>query len=472
MFILDLNPCPRLGLELREILESGIPGNVQVRRLTAEAGAAACRDLPEWTAAEGPRLLLLVLPTALLAAPEALVGSLRRHAPEAPLVAVTEGGEPDHILRLLGLGFHDFISAPLRAADVLPRIWRLIEREGRGEAGIARLQEKLGLRNLVGESPSFVAAIEKIPLVARCDASVLLSGETGTGKEVVARAIHYLSPRAAKPFVAVNCGAIPTDLVENELFGHERSAYTGAFTQQDGVVREAEGGTLLLDEVDSLPLLAQVKLLRFLQEKEFRPLGSSRVQKADVRILAATNGDLEEAVRAGRLRQDLFYRLNVLPLRLPPLRERREDIPRLARHFLRKHTARERRPAEISGRALQALVDHGWPGNVRELEHVMERAVVLSQDEGLICERHVVLPRAAGRREPVDAGESFQEAKARAVAEFEAAYVRDLLLAHRGNISHAARAADKNRRAFWELIRKHGIDASSFRAPLDDSPRR
>jgi two-component system response regulator GlrR len=465
MVILDLDPCPRLGLELREILESGIPGQVQVRRLAPETATAAFRDLPEWAADGEPRIILLVLSKALLAEPESLLGSLRCHAPEAPVVAVTGSGEPDHILRLLGLGIQDFISAPLRAADILPRIWRLAERDRRCGVGIARLQEKLGLRNLVGESPSFVAALEKIPLMARCDASVLLSGETGTGKEVVARAIHYLSPRAAKPFVAVNCGAIPTDLVENELFGHERSAYTGAHTQQDGVVREAEGGTLLLDEVDSLPLLSQVKLLRFLQEKEFRPLGSSRVQKADVRILAATNGDLEDAVQAGRLRQDLYYRLNVLPLRLPSLRERREDVPRLVRHFLRKHTARELHPAEISARALQALMDHDWPGNVRELEHVVERAVVLSQDEGLICERHVVLLRGAGRREPAGLHESFQEAKNRAVAEFEASYVRDLLLAHQGNISSAARAADKNRRAFWELIRKHRIDASSFRAP-------
>jgi two-component system response regulator GlrR len=412
-------------------------------------------------ASSDPEVILLVIPAALLERPEPLLEAVRRGAPEVPVVAVTAGGEPAGILRLLELGIHDFISAPLRACDVLPRIWRLVERARAAGQVFGRLREKLGLRHLLGESPAFVAAIEKIPLVARCDASVLICGETGTGKELVARAVHYLSPRAKKPFVAVNCGAVPTELVENELFGHERSAYTGAFSQQPGVVQEAEGGTLFLDEIDSLPLLAQVKLLRFLQEKEFRPLGAARAQKADVRVLAASNGDLESAVDEGRLRRDLYYRLNVIPLRLPPLRERREDIPLLARHFLQKH-ALERR-AELSPRALQSLLDYDWPGNVRELEHVVERAIVLSQDEELIREHHVALPRSP-ERAPSPVAATFQQAKADAVARFEAAYVRELLATHRGNISRAARAADKNRRAFWELIRKHGIDASSFRA--------
>jgi two-component system response regulator GlrR len=460
MVILDLDPVSKLGETLLEMLRSSGAAAVELR--TPEGGGDADPGEAAGLAASGdPEIILLILPAALLERPEPLLEAVRRRAPEAPVVAVTAGGEPAGILRLLELGIHDFISAPLRACDVLPRIWRLVERARAAGQAFGRLREKLGLRHLLGESPSFVAAIEKIPLVARCDASVLICGETGTGKELVARAVHYLSPRAKKPFVAVNCGAVPTELVENELFGHERSAYTGAFSQQPGVVQEAEGGTLFLDEIDSLPLLAQVKLLRFLQEKEFRPLGAARAQKADVRVLAASNGDLESAVDEGRLRRDLYYRLNVIPLRLPPLRERREDIPLLARHFLQKH-ALERR-AELSPRALQALRDYDWPGNVRELEHVVERAIVLSQDEELIREHHVALPRSP-EPAPSLAAATFQQAKADAVARFEAAYVRELLATHRGNISRAARAADKNRRAFWELIRKHGIDASSFRA--------
>ncbi len=324
----------------------------------------------------------------------------------------------------------------------------------------APLKETLGLRHLVGESAAFLAAIEKIPLVARCEASVLLCGETGTGKEVMARAIHALSPRSRKPFLAVNCGAIPTELMENELFGHERAAFTGAFQQQAGVVQEAEGGTLFLDEIDSLPLLAQVKLLRLLQEKEYRPLGAARPRKADVRIIAATNDDLENAVRQGKMRQDLYYRLNVIPLRLPALRERRDDIPRLAHHFLAVHTQGRDTPClGFTPLALQTLLDYDWPGNVRELEHTVERAAVLSQGEDLIREHHISLPLAQASPALL----SFQSAKARAVARFEAEYLREILLAHQGNISRAAKAADKNRRAFWELIRKHGIDARSFR---------
>jgi two-component system, NtrC family, response regulator GlrR len=459
MLILDFDPDSGLCIPLRDILESCYPGAVETRRFEPGAGGLAPCAAP---AGPGfPFLIFAILSAKLLESPEALLQSLRRQIPEGPIIAVMDRGEPERIFQLLELGVEDFLVPPLRACDVLPRVWRLLEREDRRETIVSRLKEKLGLRHLIGESPSFIAAIEKVPLVARCDASVLISGETGTGKELVARAIHYLSLRARKPFIAVNCGAIPIELVENELFGHERSAYTGALTQQDGVVREAEGGSLLLDEVDSLPLLAQVKVLRFLQEKEFRPLGSNRVQKADVRVMSAANGDLERAVEQGRFRPDLYYRLNVVPLALPSLRDRREDIPRLARHFLAKYAGEMgRQGLSLSIQALQVLLSYDWPGNVRELEHVIERAVVLSHgDASILRAAHVLLPRVPGHAAPG----SLQEAKARAVAQFEITYIRELLLIHQGNISHAAKAADKNRRAFWELIRKHGIDVQPFR---------
>lgn len=456
MLLLDLDPEAGLGPSLQAILEASGLGAVDLRRPEPHAGF----DLET-----APPLIFAVLGPAMLDRAPALLQSLARQAPGVPIVAVLPGADPDAIFDLLQAGVHDFLAPPLRRCDVLPRVRRLLLRTAPEEAGVAGLKEKLGLRHLVGESPAFLAAIQKIPLVARCDASVLISGETGTGKELFARAIHYLSPRSKSPFIAVNCGAIPTDLVENELFGHERSAYTGAATAQAGLIQEAQGGTLLLDEVDSLPLLAQVKLLRFLQEKEFRPLGSARTVKADVRVVAAANGDLEAAVAQGRFRQDLYYRLNVVPLALPALRERREDIPHLARHFLAKFAATMGQPAlGLSAPALQSLLDYGWPGNVRELEHVIERAVVLSHGEPALRPDHVHLPRAAGpARETQSVG--FQEAKARAVAEFEAAYIRELLVLHQGNISRAARAAEKNRRAFFELIKKHGIDVRGFRTP-------
>jgi len=322
------------------------------------------------------------------------------------------------------------------------------------------LKEKIGLARMVGQSRVFLDVMGKIPVIAHSEAGVLLRGETGTGKEVVARAIHYLSPRSAGPFVPVNCGAIPVDLVESELFGHERSAFTGAQQPRAGLIEEAGEGTLFLDEVDSLPPLAQAKLLRFLQDKEFRRLGSTRLRVSDVRVIAATNADVEAAVAGGKLRQDLYYRLNVIPLRLPALRDRREDIPLLADHFLKKLTGETgSRAVGFTEEALAALLHHDWPGNVRELEHVVHRAVVLCDGRAWIERGDFDLP--SGRDAAIP--ESFHDAKAKAVARFEKGYLEQVLVVHRGNITRAAQAAAKDRRSFWELIRKHHIDASRFR---------
>jgi DNA-binding NtrC family response regulator len=311
----------------------------------------------------------------------------------------------------------------------------------------------------VGKSPAFLACINSIPPVAQCDASVLISGETGTGKELCARAIHYLSPRSDKPFLPVTCGAIPAELVENELFGHVQGAYTSANTTSSGLIREAEGGTLFLDEIDCLPLQAQVKLMRVLQEKEYRQLGSPKIQQADIRIIAATNIDLEQAIRHNRFRADLFYRLNIIPLALPPLRERKEDIPLLALHFLKKYAPEfKREVSDFSPEAMLKLLSHQWPGNVRELENLIERAVIFSQHH--IIQRHdIVLP---DQPHPHDM-ESFKDAKSRCIEKFEKDYIRQLLLEHRGNITQAAKAAHKNRRAFWELLRKYNIEHQHFK---------
>ncbi len=274
-----------------------------------------------------------------------------------------------------------------------------------------------------------------------------------------ARAIHYLSPRSNKPFIPFNCGAIPSDLMENELFGHVQGAFTGASSRRSGLIHEADGGTLFLDDIDCLSLASQAKLLRFLQEKEYRQLGSPKIFQADVRIVAATNTDLEAAVNQGRMRHDLYYRLNVIPITLPTLRDRREDIPLIARHFLNKYAIEFHKQLNgFTADAMQTLMLHDWPGNIRELEHVVERAVLFSKQKR-IRNDDINLPH---RKNPAS-NVSFKEAKAKVVNEFERNYIESLLIAHQGNISKAARAAQKNRRAFWQLIRKHQIDVQNFK---------
>lgn len=376
-----------------------------------------------------------------------------------PVIVVIDTAEPNAMLDLLKFGATDFISVPLRSIDIAPRVWRLLEQNKRSGTVIQTLKEKFGTRHLVGESAAFVAEINKFPILAKCDVNVLILGETGTGKELCARAIHYLSPRSGKPFVPVNCGAIPTELVENELFGHEREAFSGAVTSRHGLIHEADGGTLFLDEIDCLPLLAQVKLLRFLQEKEYRPLGSMKMRQADVRVMAASNANLDEAVRKGELRQDLYYRLNVISVLLPPLRDRQEDIPLLAQHFLAKYADRfNKHVTDFSPDAMQELMMYGWPGNVRELEHVIERAIVLSEQQTIVS-----MNIGQQQMQTDISGASFQETKARMIAQFEKIYIQKLLRAHQGNITKAAQAARKDRRALRHLIRKHKIDVQSFK---------
>ena len=244
---------------------------------------------------------------------------------------------------------------------------------------ILPLKQQIALGTLLGKSPQFLKEVRKVPVVAETDVSILITGETGTGKELFARAIHYLSKRSPGPFVPVNCGAIPVELMESELFGHEQGSFTGAVSRKPGLVQEAQGGTLFLDEIDTLTLHAQVKLLRFLQEKECRPVGSTKTEKADVRVISATNIQVDAALRSGRLRTDLYYRLNIMCLAIPPLRQRQEDIRILAGHFLKKYSLEFGKCVEgFSQAAIQALTCYDWPGNVRELERLMERAVALA----------------------------------------------------------------------------------------------
>jgi DNA-binding NtrC family response regulator len=407
-----------------------------------------------------PGWVFILLSSSQLNQAEFFSDSLKKMDINPETLAFLEDPTAEATIDLLKIGIVDVISPPFTAEAVVPRIWRVLNTNREPDEKLLNsLKEKLGLRKLIGRNAAFLAEVNKIPLVARCDANVLISGETGTGKEIFARSIHYLSRRAPKPFIAVSCGAIPADLFENELFGHERGAFTGAMTMSTGLIQEAEGGTLFLDDVDCIPLGAQTKVLRFIQEKEFRPLGAARAQHSDTRIIASTNTDLAEAVSQDAFRRDLFYRLNVLPITLPPLRDRVEDIPLLARHFLDKYGEElDREVKDISSRASRRLMSYDWPGNVRELEIVIQRAIVFSRQASIDVE-DICLPE----REACTAAKSFKEAKFHAVTQFEKKYIQDLLSIHRGNISQSAKAAHKNRRAFWELIRKHKIDPGSYK---------
>ena len=343
--------------------------------------------------------------------------------------------------------------------ELRQRVCRILGPELHSEALVhAKLLEAHGLAKLVGADPAFRRTIEKIPIAARSGSPVLITGETGTGKELCARAIHHLSPRSSFPFIPVDCGALPDHLLENELFGHSRGAFTDARTDQKGLVALAEGGTLFIDEVDSLSLSGQAKLLRFLQEKTYRPLGADRFRHANVTVLAAVNQDPERLVAQHRLRSDLYFRLNVLRLYLPPLRERRDDIALLARHFVESLCAETNAGRKtLTPTAIRKLSHHDWPGNARELRNVIQRAVLFSEGSQILP-GHVLTSDPLCDPVADVAGGGFREARSQAVAAFERDYVEDALRKHGGNVTRAAREAGKDRRAFGRLVKKYRIE--------------
>lgn len=372
---------------------------------------------------------------------------------------------------LLTLEVDDFSFAPINVNDILLRLRRLLQRQRSshrdgeiGEAIQAKVVEadmqspveSLALQKVIGQSPAFTFVKRQLVRLAACDVTILITGETGTGKEMCAQAIHQLSPRAQAPFIPVNCSAIPTELFENELFGHEPGAYTDARQKKRGLIAEAEGGTLFLDEVDSLHPLAQVKLLRFLQDKQYRPLGSPSYKQANVRLLAATNQDLKVKVREGNFREDLYFRIKIVSVALPPLRERQVDIQSLASHFLTIATQEYNKPKmNFTPDALRKLALYSWPGNVRELENLVRQAVVLT--DGAVINAGDLKLSSESQKVDSSSGESFNQAKARVIESFEKSYLQQVLSASGGNISQAARFAKKDRRTFFGLLKKHGL---------------
>jgi DNA-binding NtrC family response regulator len=337
------------------------------------------------------------------------------------------------------------------------------------ETLVRHLRETQALAKLFGESPALLKTIEQLPAIAASEATVLIIGETGTGKELVARALHYLSNRASFPFVPVNCGALSDTLFEDELFGHERGAFTGAHVRRVGLIAHAERGTLFLDEVDTLAPKAQIDLLRVLQDKTFRLVGSSIEQQANVRIVAATNAPIEQLVPSGSFRADLYYRLSVFSIKLLPLRDRKEDIPGLADHFLKKHTPAGKAPSKLAPAAHAALMRYEWPGNVRELENAIIRGIHLTKGDSVGIDDLGVQPKAEDPSSPSSLPPAqrrcFAAMKRAAIEKFEKDYLTRLMSEHRGNVSHAARTAGKDRRDFGKLLKKYELQPKFFRYP-------
>jgi two-component system response regulator AtoC len=380
----------------------------------------------------------------------------------ALVIMMSAYGDDDAAVEAIRRGAYDFIAKPFRADQVLLVVRKAIEREGLRREVAQLHQELSALRaptGMVGRSPQFASAIALASKVARHPSTVLITGESGTGKELVARHLHRQSPRAAAPFVAVNCGAIPESLLESEMFGHAKGAFTGATSEREGLFADADGGTLFLDELGELPIALQVKLLRALQEGEVRRVGDNASRRVDVRVVAATSRDLEADVAAGRFRADLYYRVNVVRIQLPPLRERTEDVPELVRHFIDRFNARlGLRITGTSAAAMRALIDYPWPGNVRELENVVERAMVLADDERIdVAQLPALTPSASPKTANEEMTPSLDLSVKRRTDALERVLIREALARTNGNRTRAARLLDLSHRALLYKIREYGI---------------
>ncbi|MDJ0761949.1 MAG: sigma-54 dependent transcriptional regulator [Myxococcota bacterium] len=385
------------------------------------------------------------------------------------VVMMTAFADVDTAVAAVKAGAYDFLTKPFPSSDTVALAVTKAAEHGRLVYKTRRLEEELEVRerygNIIGSSPPMLEVYRMIDSVAHSTSTVLLQGESGTGKELAARAIHNRGPRGSKPFVPVNCSAIPENLVESELFGHIRGAFTGAVATRMGLFEAADGGTILLDEVGELPPQVQVKLLRTLQEGEVKRVGASESSKVDVRIIAATNVDLYQAMVASTFREDLYYRLNVITIQIPPLRERVEDIPLLAYHFLRRYALRSGRDIRrISLEAMRALRSYAWPGNVRELENAMERAVVMAKGDVIIpgdLPRYVVSTAESTTSRNVLLDLPFAEAKRRVIDGFEKEYVQEVLRRTGGNVSEAARQSSLDRSNFRRILKKYKVSSNS-----------
>ncbi len=395
---------------------------------------------------------------------------MRQEWPFIPVVVMSGHGTIETAVRATKLGAHDFIEKPLSYEQLILTVENALKFKELQDINVLLEEKARGEKELIGESPAMERLKEQIRLIAPTDAWVLIQGENGTGKELVAQTIHRLSKRAEKPLVEVNCAAIPEELIESELFGHEKGAFTGATSMKRGKFDLANGGTLFLDEIGDMSLKTQAKILRIIQEQRFERVGGSKTIEVDVRILAATNKDLEEEIKQGRFREDLYFRLNVIPVIVPPLRERVEDIGLLASHFLEEYCTKMGRPRKmLTPEVIEALKGYPWPGNVRELKNLMERLVILSRGETITLEdlppsfrgreAGAARSQAGARQEPWMECPNFKEAKAL----FEKAYLQRKLREFGGNVKRTAEAIGIAPRHLHRKIKEFSIDVGGDR---------
>jgi DNA-binding NtrC family response regulator len=391
----------------------------------------------------------------------------RQIEPQMPVVMLTGYAAVETAVAAVKAGAFDYLSKSFSNEQLRLSVERALTKRRLELENLhlrAQLRGALGFENIVGNSVALQQVLELVRKAARSEANILILGESGTGKELIARAIHANSPRAAQPFVAIDCASLPENLLESELFGHEKGAFTGAVTAKRGLMETAHRGTLFLDELSELPLGLQAKLLRALQERRIRHVGGTHEIGIDVRIVSATNRDLRTLVATGKFREDLYYRVNVIDIALPPLRERAGDIELLATFFLRRYGGgSQTSPRGFEPEAIMALETYGWPGNVRELQNVIERACALAEGEMITLAelpQHLRAPaQQAGRPRSTDAVAklTLREAKQRWIGQLEAAYVADLLKQEGGNVSEAARKAGVDRKTLHRLLNKHGL---------------
>jgi two-component system response regulator GlrR len=403
-----------------------------------------------------------------------LMEQLHSINPEMPVIILTGYGTIQSAVEAIKRGAYTYITKPFDSHDLLLQIGRALENrrlnlEVRRLKGL--LKERYDFDNIVARSEKMQRVLEAVSRIAGTDSTVYIHGESGTGKEITAKAIHLASDRKDYPFVAINCAAIPETLLESELFGHEKGSFTGAVRSTKGLFTQANKGTIFLDELGDMPLSIQAKLLRALEERQFYPVGSEKPVQVDVRVIVATKTNLEEAVRNGQFREDLFYRIHVIPIRLPPLRERKDDIPHLVDHFLKKICVPMKKEIKgVSPQAMRKMMLHDWPGNVRELENVLEYAVAMTHQD--IIPEELILPTDTSARNAASDfdlvtkllpdPESAAPLKA-ARAEFEKVYLIRLLELCGGSAARAAQVAGKYRADFYDLLKKHGIKIQDFK---------